>query len=109
MTPIMLICAEHDHDKGQSCKDQCKGDITCHVRGTWDQTKNVIDKNKKENGKEIGKKFWVVVTKIGDSYFIPYKGDHRFKQTLRALRCGSHSIAAFVFGGNLQHDPGKNE
>ena len=49
MTPVVLLGTGEDHNERDQTEYQREGDITRYIRCSRYQSKNVIDKNKKEN------------------------------------------------------------
>ena len=69
MFPIMTIRIEKYNYKRNKTHYHCKGDIACYIGWTGNQSKYVIDKNKKENGCKTNLNFKTEASCLDERYF----------------------------------------
>ena len=76
MTPVVAVAAEQDHHEGYEAQHHGKGDIAGYVGCAGDQTENIVDQDKEENGEQVRQVFIGLVAQVGFRYFVAYEGDN---------------------------------
>jgi hypothetical protein len=113
MAPEITVGFGQHHHKENQGEQQSYRDIAGEVETEGQQTQQVIDPDKKEQGQQQGHELHIALTQIGFGHIVLNETDHRLQCVLESGRRGLRTVAAVFFGHighqHQQDDHGKEQ